>query len=81
MAWFVRCRGKAYCIENEQGCRICGRRSEEIESTRALVAAVADFILAQDYDNAGEFAAYLAQKVEKRVEHARNTKPHPHAAH
>lgn len=79
MASFVRCRGKAYCLENEQGCRVCGRNHEEIEATRALIARVAQFILEQDYDNAGEFANYLAEKVEKKVRHARTDtgKPAP----
>ena len=79
MATFVRCRGKAYCLENEQGCRSCGRSHEEIETARALIARVSQFILEQDYDNAGEFADYLAEKVVKKVRHARadTDKPAP----
>lgn len=73
MAAFVRCRGKAYCVEDPQGCRTCGRSRLELDATRALIARVAQFILEQDYDNAGEFAAYLAEKVETKVRHARSS--------
>ena len=36
MAQFVRCRGKAYCIDSQNGCRTCGRSHSEIETTRSL---------------------------------------------
>lgn len=73
MAVFVRCRGRNYCVEDPEGCRTCGRSRHELDTTRALIARVAQFILEQDYDNAGEFAAYLAEKIETRVRHARDT--------
>ena len=71
MAQFVRCRGKAYCIDSQNGCRTCGRSHSEIETTRALVAQAAQFILEQDYDNVSEFASCLAEKIERKVRHAR----------
>ena len=72
MAEFVRCRGKAYCVENSHGCRTCGRSQGEIETTRALIDQAAGFILEQDYDNADEFASYLAEKVAAKIRYTRN---------
>jgi len=72
MAQFIRCRGKAYCVEDTQGCRTCGRSRAEIDSTRSLVACAAQLVLEQDYDNPGEFTSYLAEKVAKKVRHARD---------
>jgi len=72
MARFVRCRGKAYCVEDTHGCRSCERSRAEIDSTRSLVARAAQFILEQDYDNPGEFTSYLAEIVAKKVRHARD---------
>ena len=77
MAQFVRCRGKAFCVETEDGCRTCGRSLREIEATRSLVAQTARFILEQDYDNVGEFTSYLAEKIARKVKHARETDDQP----
>ena len=71
MARFVRCRGKACCVENMDGCRTCGRGHCEIETTRSLIAQAAQFILQQDYANTGEFTAYLAEKIDSKVRYAR----------
>lgn len=76
VAQFVRCRGKAYCVEGKDGCRTCGRSLYEIETTRSLVEQAAQFILEQDYDNAGDFASYLAEKLERKVKHAREHDKH-----
>ena len=75
MAQFMRCRGKAYCVEDTQGCRTCHRSYGEIETARSLIAQAAQFVLEQDYANVSEFAGYLAEKIEKRVRHARNQIP------
>jgi hypothetical protein len=72
MAQFMRCQGKAYCVEETQGCRTCRRSLVEIETTRSLIAQAAQFVLEQDYANVSEFSRYLAEKIEKRVRHARN---------
>jgi hypothetical protein len=72
MGQFVRCRGKAYCLETPAGCRSCGRSHEEIATTRSLIGRAARFVLEQDYENPGAFAYYLAEKVAKKVEHARS---------
>ena len=75
MPAFTRCRGKTACLEDAAGCRACGRSLEEIAQTRALIEQAARFILDREYDNADEFAAYLAEKIMKRVQHARSTRP------
>ena len=77
MAQFVRCRGKAFCVETANGCRACGRSLHEIEATRSLVARATQLILELAYDNPGEFAAYLAEKIAKKVRHARDSKQQP----
>jgi hypothetical protein len=71
MAQFMRCQGKAYCVEETQGCKTCRRSVIEIETTRSLIAQAAQFVLEQDYANVSEFARYLGEKIEKRVRHAR----------
>jgi len=73
MAQFVRCLGKAYCVETPEGCRTCGRSTAEIETTRSLVAQAAHLILKQNYENPGEFTSYLAEKIARKVRHAGDT--------
>lgn len=68
---FMRCRGKAYCVDREDGCRTCGRSQHEIETTRWLVAQAAEFALEMNYDNASDFTSYLAEKIERKVKYAR----------
>ena len=70
MPQFVRCLGKAYCIDGANGCRSCGRSNSEIETIRLLVAQAAQFVMEQDYDNTSEFTSYLAEKIEHKVKHA-----------
>jgi hypothetical protein len=64
---FERCRGKTACLETGTGCERCGRSREEIDATRALIAQATAFVVEQGYDNVGEFAAYLAERIEKKV--------------
>mgnify|MGYP001816119771 FL=1 len=71
---FVRCRGKAYCREAVLGCGTCGRSHAEIEATRVLITAAADFVLIQGYDNVDEFASYLAEKIRAKVRYARDNR-------
>ncbi len=71
MAHFERCRGKTLCIETAAGCVTCGRSQHEISMLRSLIDQAAGFALAQDYDNAAEFAAYLAEKIAKKVDPVR----------
>jgi hypothetical protein len=71
MPRFERCRGKTACLETETGCERCRRSRAEIEYTRALIAQATEFVLQQGYDNTGEFAACLAEKIDKKVRHER----------
>jgi hypothetical protein len=68
---FTPCKGKTACRDDGERCITCGRSFAEIEQTRSLIDALAEFACAQGYDNIGEFAAYVADKVEKKVRHRR----------
>jgi len=72
MRRFERCRGRTACLETDSGCERCGRSRAEIDATRALIAQAAAFVLEQGYDNTGEFSAYLAEMIDRKVRHARN---------
>ena len=69
MSLFTPCKGKTACRDDGEHCLVCGRSFEEIARTRELIEAVADFAYEQGYANVGEFAAYFASKVEKKVRH------------
>ncbi len=62
---FNPCAGREFCTEEETHCRGCGRSHQEIAATRELIRQVAD--LAERYENADEFLAYLARKAGKTV--------------
>ena len=74
MSTFNPCKGKTACRDDGERCLTCGRSFTEIEQTRNLIDALAEFALAQGYDNVNEFAAYVADKVEKKVRHRREEK-------
>ena len=40
---------------------------------RRLIDELAELAIAQQYENVGEFAAYVASKVENKVKHRRKT--------
>ena len=69
MATFTPCKGKTACRDDGERCLTCGRSFAEIEQTRSLIDALADFAIARNYDNIEEFAAYVAAKVAKKVKH------------
>lgn len=71
MSTFNPCKGKTACRDDGKQCLTCGRSFTEIEQTRNLIDALAEFALAQDYDNVNVFTAYVADKVEKKVRHRR----------
>lgn len=71
MSTFYPCKGKTACRDDGVKCLTCGRSIAEIEQTRNLIDALAEFAHAQGYANAGEFAAYVADKVEKKIKHQR----------
>ena len=71
MTLFTPCKGKTACRDDGEKCLVCGRSFEEITQTRQVIDALTDLVCAQDYDNVGEFTAYIARKVEKKVRHRR----------
>jgi hypothetical protein len=66
---FTPCKGKTACRDDGERCITCDRSFAEIEQTRALIDALADFALQQAYGNVEEFAAYVADKVLKKVKY------------
>jgi hypothetical protein len=75
MTEFKPCAGKTACRDDGETCLTCGRSLAAIGETRRLLDELADFVLAQDYDNVDEFAGYVARKLEKKVKHRREGKP------
>ena len=73
MSTFTPCKGKTTCRDDGEKCLTCGRNFAEIEQTRQLIDALAEFVCAQGYENVDEFAAYVASKVEKKVSHRRES--------
>lgn len=71
MKAFKPCQGKTACRDDGRQCLTCGRDFAEIAQTRALIDALAELALAQDYANVDEFAAYIAKKLEKKVRYRR----------
>ncbi|MBU1214985.1 MAG: hypothetical protein KKF58_05835 [Gammaproteobacteria bacterium] len=69
MSSFTPCKGKTACRDDGARCLTCERSFAEIEQTRALIDALADFALQQGYENVDEFAAYVADKVVKKVKY------------
>ena len=69
MSVFTPCKGKTACRDDGERCITCDRSFAEIEQTRALIDALADFAIAQSYDNVEAFADYVADKVVKKVKH------------
>jgi hypothetical protein len=74
---FVPCKGKTACRDDGEICLTCGRSFTEIEQTRKLIDALAEFVCTQGYDNVNEFATYVADKVEKKVSYRREMPQDP----
>jgi hypothetical protein len=70
---FNPCKGKTACRDDGEKCLTCGRSLVEIEQTRNLIDALAELVCVQGYDNVNEFAAYVADKLEKKVKYRRET--------
>jgi len=68
---FTPCQGKTACRDDGQRCLTCGRDFDEITRLRDLIDGLADLAIRQDYDNIEAFAAYVAEKVGKKVRHRR----------
>ncbi len=71
MPIFTPCKGKTACRDDGERCITCGRSFAEIEQTRTLIDALAEFVIAQDYDNVDTFAAHVADKLMKKVKYRR----------
>lgn len=69
MSSFTPCKGKTACRDDGERCITCDRSFAEIEQTRALIDALAEFAMQQGYDNVDEFAAHVADKLVKKVRH------------
>jgi len=69
MSEFTPCKGKTACRDDGERCLTCGRSLAEIEQTRSLIDALADFAITHGYDNIEEFAGYVAEKVVKKIRH------------
>jgi protoheme ferro-lyase len=74
LSTFNPCKGKTACRDDGKQCLSCGRSFAEIEQTRNLIDALAEFVCVQGYDNVNEFAAYVADKVKKKIKHRRETR-------
>jgi hypothetical protein len=74
---FNPCKGKTACRDDGEKCLTCGRSLGEIEQTRKLIDALAEFALTQGYDNVNQFAAYVADKLEKKVRYRIETEMQP----
>jgi hypothetical protein len=73
MRQFTPCKGKTACRDDGEKCLVCGRGLQEIEDTRRLIDALAELAISQDYENLGGFAAYVADKLEKKIRHRRES--------
>jgi hypothetical protein len=71
MKTFTPCKGKIACRDDGENCMVCGRCLQEIVETRRLIDGLAELAMSQEYENLGEFTAYVAEKVEKKVRHRR----------
>ena len=61
--------GKTACRDDGKQCITCGRSFDEINQTRNLIDALAEFACTQRYDNIDEFSAYVAEKANKKAKH------------
>ncbi|MGM0595365.1 MAG: DUF1289 domain-containing protein [Pseudomonadota bacterium] len=60
---FSPCLGGNNCTQDGSHCNGCGRSHEEIAKTRDLSNALAEHIVAMDYDNVEEFLKFVAIKA------------------
>jgi hypothetical protein len=74
LSGFSPCKGKTACRDDGSECLTCGRSFTEIEQTRRLIDALAEFACAQGYNNIGEFASYVADILEKKARYRREAK-------
>jgi hypothetical protein len=77
VARFQPCQGKDACRDNGERCVTCGRSLEEIARLRAAMDALAGIAMDFGYDNVEEYAAYVARKLFKTVNHRREQASQP----
>jgi len=66
---FIPCQDQ--CTYDGTHCQGCGRSHEEIAETKKLVAALVEFGLKQDYENADEFGEAIGKSIAKKLQKAR----------
>jgi predicted Fe-S protein YdhL (DUF1289 family) len=71
MATFTPCQGKNACRDNGVICLTCGRKLSEISRLRELMQELAALAVLHEYENAEDYAQYVARKVEKLIAHQR----------
>lgn len=68
---FRSCLGRNNCVEDDYGCRACGRSHEEIAGLRTLATDVALFAERMGYDNYDDFLDYIARKAAGKIRSVR----------
>lgn len=71
MPRFEPCHGKEACRDDGERCLTCGRSLSEIARLRASIDELATLALDAAYDNTEEYAAYVARKLLKIINHRR----------
>ena len=71
MPRFEPCHGKDACRDDGEHCLTCGRPLSEIALLRASIDELASLALDAGYDNSEEYAAYIARKLLKIINHRR----------
>ncbi|MEJ2608883.1 MAG: hypothetical protein P8179_02085 [Candidatus Thiodiazotropha sp.] len=71
MAKFIPCQGKTACREDKDGCKTCGRTTNEIIRLRELLDQLCTLADEYDYSNIDEYAGYIQRKLEKMISYRR----------
>lgn len=71
MARFTPCQGKTACRDDGRRCLTCGRTLDEIAWLRDLMDQLAGLAIEHGYENTDEYAAYIARKLQKMIDHRR----------
>lgn len=72
MPRFEPCHGKDACRDDGEHCLTCGRPLSEIARLRASIDELASLALDAGYENTEEYAAYIARKLLKTINHRRD---------
>ncbi|MET0069538.1 MAG: hypothetical protein ABW096_05815 [Candidatus Thiodiazotropha sp.] len=71
MASFTPCQGKSACRDDGETCLTCGRALKEIAELRELMQKLSTLAITYDYENADDFAQYVARKTAKMIDYQR----------